>query len=999
MGLAARQASPLQSKSLPLLTLEYLTGIHNFTRSYFEKLFDRLLQTYSSHKAGQRFVIVLDNYQNIPSESPFHEMIATGFDAIPDGVRFIVLSRNAPPVPLARFQANGRIAKIDYVDIRFTIDESIELIRSRMPYLEQEFASRIHGMTKGWAAGIILMLERRALGVNGGIKVEDFDYERVFDYFAAEIFIRLESVTRDFLLKSALLQIINVEMAEQLTGNASAARLLAGLNRHHLFTERLSGSDGNYQYHPLFREFLLNRLEKEYHSEGLSCLRWEAAKLLEKRGRWEEAAHHYSQSGRHEDLAKMVKRHARELLVQGRNRVIAEWIACMPSDRLQNDPWLLYWKGISSFLVDLPHTRMFLERAMQAFTANNDPSGIYLSWAGIVDTYAFGNEWKRLDDCIADFEKLDDEIPLYPSKEIELVASSRMLLALSLRKPDDPEKVVEWLKRVTELLQQNPSFDIQMETIFCMSVYYLWKGEYERNAVLLEHAAVAVRDRLPSPFTLIRIKLMKGIHSWITADYRDALQTLGEGLEVSAKSGVHIYDSLLWSFKAAAEMAPGNLEDAEISLREQMKSLIGMETPLNLFFFHINSAWHALLTGRPSIAKEHMESISVAVRQMDTPYYWALWNLGMAQITFALGRTDEAMALIRQAREISLAMRSQVMEWYSLLIDAWFQLEQGKEKKGVLSLRRGLSLGRLQGFVHLEFYLPAVMRTLFAKALEENIEPGYVKRLIRKLTLTPPVAANGSASSAPYPEEWPYPVKIYTLGRFEIIKDDEPLLFSGKEQKKPLDLLKSLIAFGGRDVPEDRLTDALWPDADGDLAHKSFETTLGRLRRLLGGDPFIICRARRLSLNPLYCWVDSLALGHLLDTLREAPPWVGAMLHDRALAMYRGAFLGQDAGLTCAMVPREILKNGILGIILTTGRACEEAVEWERAAGYYSKGIALDNLAEEFYRRLMVCHLRQGNHAAAATAYNHCRSLLRAELGIEPSPETTAVYSAIAQKS
>ena len=67
-----------------------------------------------------------------------------------------------------------------------------------------------------------------------------------------------------------------------------------------------------------------------------------------------------------------------------------------------------------------------------------------------------------------------------------------------------------------------------------------------------------------------------------------------------------------------------------------------------------------------------------------------------------------------------------------------------------------------------------------------------------------------------YLEEWPYPIKIYTLGRFEIIRDDEPLHFSGKEQKKPLELLKALIAFGGRDVPEERLTDALWPDADGD---------------------------------------------------------------------------------------------------------------------------------------------------------------------------------------
>jgi LuxR family transcriptional regulator, maltose regulon positive regulatory protein len=68
-----------------------------------------------------------------------------------------------------------------------------------------------------------------------------------------------------------------------------------------------------------------------------------------------------------------------------------------------------------------------------------------------------------------------------------------------------------------------------------------------------------------------------------------------------------------------------------------------------------------------------------------------------------------------------------------------------------------------------------------------------------------------------------------------VIRDDEPRHFSGKEQKKPLGMLKVLIAFGGRDVPVERLTDALWHDANGDQAHKSFETTRSQLRRLLGG--------------------------------------------------------------------------------------------------------------------------------------------------------------------
>jgi two-component SAPR family response regulator len=222
--------------------------------------------------------------------------------------------------------------------------------------------------------------------------------------------------------------------------------------------------------------------------------------------------------------------------------------------------------------------------------------------------------------------------------------------------------------------------------------------------------------------------------------------------------------------------------------------------------------------------------------------------------------------------------------------------------------------------------------------------------------------------------------------------------FPGKEQKKPLELLKALIAFGGVDVSEERLTDALWPNTDGDLAHKSFETTLGRLRRLLGGEAFIRYRARQLTINPLYSWVDSLALEQLFDTLGESPGDRVDKLREKAVRLHKGPFLPSDAALSWTLPCRETLKNRLLRVISKAGRQCEQAGEWESAAEYYAKGIETDRLAEEFYRRLMVCHLNLGNNADAVKTYNRCRRLLRAELGIEPSMETIAVFSSIIQK-
>ena len=109
-----------------------------------------------------------------------------------------------------------------------------------------------------------------------------------------------------------------------------------------------------------------------------------------------------------------------------------------------------------------------------------------------------------------------------------------------------------------------------------------------------------------------------------------------------------------------------------------------------------------------------------------------MWHIGTAQTEFLLGHTQNADTHIRTAHRISLAMKSQVMEWYTLLIDAWILLQEGKQTKGLLSLHRSLSLGRRHGYLHLEFYQPAVMRFLCVKELDEGIEPDYGQGLSSK---------------------------------------------------------------------------------------------------------------------------------------------------------------------------------------------------------------------------------------------------------------------------
>ena len=264
------------------------------------------------------------------------------------------------------------------------------------------------------------------------------------------------------------------------------------------------------------------------------------------------------------------------------------------------------------------------------------------------------------------------------------------------------------------------------------------------------------------------------------------------------------------------------------------------------------------------------------------------------------------------------------------------------------------------------------------------MEIPYVQELVRKRDLVP--------DSPPLEiETWPWPVAIYTLGRFGILKDGRPLTFSRKVQKRPLSLLKALIAFGGRAVREEQIADVVWPEAEGDMAIQSMSVALRRLRDLLGHDEAVRRQEGVLGLDPRYCWVDAFAFERLLGNaafLRETGKKEGAAkLEEKALPLYRGPFLAEEAGRSWAVSMRERLRSRYLSTVGRLGAHWMQAGEWEKARVCYQRGIDVDNLAEEFYQSLMNCYLAVGRKAEALAVYDRLGKIF-SSLGVEPSPKT-----------
>lgn len=241
-------------------------------------------------------------------------------------------------------------------------------------------------------------------------------------------------------------------------------------------------------------------------------------------------------------------------------------------------------------------------------------------------------------------------------------------------------------------------------------------------------------------------------------------------------------------------------------------------------------------------------------------------------------------------------------------------------------------------------------------------------------------------------ERWPWPIRIRTLGHFAIDSQDGPELARRKESRKPLAMLKLLIALGGEAVPVARLCLALWPDVDGAAARNSFDNALHRLRKLLGGERHVQVRLGGVGLDPTTCWTDLAALDACLDQADAFTPDAGSAplqaLAARALSLFRGDFLAGEDELSDVLGARVRIRAKFVRQMGALGARLEALGCHADALRIYQQVVELQPLAEGMHRRLIACWLALGQQAEAFAAYRHCRQQLSVLLGIQPAPET-----------
>jgi len=922
---AARHASSHRSATLPVLVAEHLTDLRLFTQRFFRHLFGLL-----PHSS----VLVLDNFQEA-AESGLSAILRSACAEIPEGINVIAISRTAPAPVLAEAEASGALASIDWFALRLTLDETRAMCAAR-GVAEDWVVRALHQQSDGWAAGITLMVERLKRAGDGAGTISGETRESVFNYFASLILDQAPQRARETLLAIAFPPRVTPSLAQALSGDAEAGKLLDSLHRRQLFTDRRPGPEPVYQFHALFQEFLRTKA-----AQGLSraqlCERLRRSGLeLQQRGDWEAAFDLLVDAEAWDEAGALTVAHAPALLESGRWQTLSRWIDRLPAPR---QPWLDYWLGRAQSQTDPKQSVASFQRAETRFAHAGERTGRILSIAGLLQACCVDHtDYQTIDPWL---DVLADELATLPSSltaEQALIAWGALLFAAFFARPWHP-CVLAGLDRIEALLGsvRSPAVALAAAT-----------------SALTVASQTSQMDRCERLASTVR-----------------ALAAMPDMSPVLAAWG-------LFQVAAAAEAAMRRVE-----------ALPAPQHPLSNGLLTCYRARLSQLRGQPQTAADLAQRADTDIIATGAGFHLAIYGLINGEIMLGAGRVGQARPLIERARAVierSAALSN--LRASLALVEAWVAQQEAREADCLRLLQQALALSQVDyGWCQMRF-VDTTATHMLPVALQRGIQPDAASRLIRLFRLRPP---------HPDAEGWPWPVRIHTFGRFEVRVDDRPLEFERKAPKKALALLKALVTLGPREVPDAKLVDALWPDEDGDAGQKALSVTLLRLRRLLGDNDLIHAQGGRMSLNRTRCWVDAWTFE---DRLTAMPLGTGAGATGlptlrRALSVYGGSFLPDDAELSWTVPVRERLRSKFIHGLATLGTHLEDEASYDEAIAWYLRGLDADSIVEPFYQGLMRCYDKLDRRTEAVAAYRRLRQTLSVTLGLQPAASSERLYQSL----
>jgi len=956
----------------------------------------------------QQLIIVLDDYHHLGTETPVHAAVDRLIAYLPDVLHLIIISRDMPPLSLARLRSQASLSIIDRTELLFTDSETQELFR-RVFDLEftAEQLNEYRERTHGWITALQLVRQvaqrqtlnaQRENGGNGSVVPDLLNVLRqserdIFDYFAEEVFADETSEVQRFLLRISLLDRVEVEMCQGLYPETEAAQILPALVRRNVFMTVARDDRGeDYRLHPLFRSFLRRRLRSELGTAGAAAEHLHYADYFLKQGSWEEGVRHLIDAEDFNAAAAVIAERGGEWIAGGKLGSLSALAAALPPPVLEAHPRALAHRAETARLRgEFETAQTLFRRAAVLLSEKQDAEGE----AEVLHSLATLARRRR--DYEAAFGHLDRAVAL--TGEASTIhtkcGNTRGLCLVAMGRWNEAER--EFRAALQSAEDSNDQHHVRLIT-HNLGLPAMMRGDFEEALHWLRRMLRDEQRPIPQEATahlnMARCFLYRG-------DLHACEEQLDHALEkcqlfnlvASRAETFETYGNLyreLGDLARAAEF----YERAARSYDEAGISLARVELVEERALLSLQAG--DFVTARAQIDR------LIGLRPCDKDelgYYTA--TLARARITLAQGDSQAATVDLDPALEYFRTHGLYYYEAQAGVALATCALAAGAQPEMIKHLRRTLDLAARYDY---EYWLKQEVRrnpALFSAEEAIDLLPSDVRDLAvaSSAVAVEPIVQRTSAVIAAKPVT---DLTINLLGPVEIVRDPaRPLAADAWTTRRARDILCFIISRRHHRASKEIIIDTFWGETDFAAVEKNFHPTVSHIRKALNSNQplkqnFLLYRDGDYQLNPEFSYsIDTEDFERLMadgEAARRERDFSRCIkCYQEAIDLYRGEFM-QGSYDPWVDEQRVYYKEQYLRMMEALAAVAQKTEDWTRSLQLAQRILHDDPFREDIHCVIMRAHAAMGNRVAVKEQYENLRSLLQKELGVEPALQTQKTY-------
>ncbi|HKA24878.1 MAG TPA: tetratricopeptide repeat protein [Candidatus Eisenbacteria bacterium] len=992
---------------------------------------------------GPATLLVLDDFQEVTGNSQVVALTDTILRFLPASVRVVIASRATPPLALERLRAKGELFELTSSHLRLTREELAKLFAEvyRRPLVEAELAA-LEDTTLGWPTAVHLIHEslRRAPDLGLEAVIEDFRTSSLdlHDYLSVEVFRRFDDDSRRLLERTAALARFDVGLAAVLASLPDPRARLDALARRGLLRTYGSGDQTTYECHELVRRFLRQDVEARGGPDRWQELESEAGRALESRGDDELALRHYLAARRGAEASRLLRALAPRFLRSGRAATLAQYLGDLPAEWRKGDSTLgVALADAKGALGEWNAAEPAYDEALAASRASGNRETECRALVGLGKIYNLRGRHEQVLGMAERGLALAADLPLEIGVKLlqmkagahfylgQFGAAVRVLDEVRSRLPDsaDPELAIPTIHNLAVALHNQGRFREASEE-FRAALAYVSGGAspraalYQYNLALLlcdlgelaearraaeEGLSVAQRFSHRAQEAMCHLALSQALVG--TGDLDGALSSLRRAEDLNAELRMEVIAADLLALRARVFSARGQYRRAVDFLERAIERLAGGADNPRFSEFQATLAWCELRAGRPRVAHDRLKPLlpkteagEDGLQRMRVHYWLAETHLALGEPGAAEPLLRPALALVRergfdhflavQAREAPEPVLHALTHAIELdVVAAALATAGGDIEEPLLDLleRAKPAVAEAALSVLAELGGPTARSRLEAMATSRRELASAMRAALRRIG-----ERLARAGEATLPASQTQAPRLTLFGPPRLTIDGRPVAASVWRSQRAFQVLVYL-ALHPEGATREELIELFWPGRRARAARQNFHPTLSYLRSALpraaappierAGETYRLNRAYLLTCD---AWEIERAFA---DAKQASSTEERSRALERAQALAGAPYL-QGFYADWAVELQARMRDRLEKLHLALGELAARRGDFDQAIDSFRRASELDEFRESTRLALMEALVRAGNRPAALAEYEKLKSRLRAELDVEPLPET-----------